>query len=98
MSEITTPPTPTPQDEKSWKKFLNFLKTEDGKFTIEILFKAIKIFTPNAFVAFWDFMLVLIFLSAIILCSAYGWIEKRTTEMLLILIIGTIIGAKFKEK
>ena len=88
----------TPQNEKSWRKLINFLKTEDGKFTTDILFKVIKIFSPNAWVTFWDFMLVLIFLSTIILCSAYQWIEKRTTETLLLLIIGTIIGAKFKEK
>ncbi len=84
--------------DKSWKRFLNFLKTEDGKLTIDIIFRALKAFAPNAWVAFWDFMLVCIFLGTIILCSAYGWIEKRTTETLLVLIVGTIIGAKFKEK
>jgi hypothetical protein len=94
---ITTP-TSSDNPTKDWKHLISFLKTEDGKFTTEFAFRLIKVFAPNAWVAFWDFLLVLTFLSAIIICSAYSWIEKRTAETLLVLVIGTIIGAKFKQK
>ena len=91
-------PSPETENQKSWKRFMNFMKSEDGKLTTDLVFKALKTFAPNAFVAFWDFMIVCVFLGTVIACAANKWIESRTTETLLVLIIGTIIGAKFKEK
>ncbi len=90
---------PTPQAKKSnLDKILGFLKDPESKRAIDTIGKMVRIFSPHpAWKLVGDVAIAGLCIFSVIYCANKGYIERSNVQSLLALIIGAVIGARFKS-
>lgn len=86
-----------PKIDPNTEKILDVLASEEGRKTISTVGDVLRSFRPTVISILLEIALVLIILIAIMISACNEWIEDRTTETLFVLVIGGVIGAKFKK-
>ena len=86
------------EKEKSvFDKVLEFLRSPDNKQVLTFVKTVIRILSPHpVWKVVGDIIIGALCIGAVIYCADKGFIEKTNVQSLLALIIGAIVGSRFK--
>ena len=86
-----------PQQDSTFKQVLAFLKDPNNKTALNFIKTLVKVFCPHPI---WklvgDISIAFLCIGSVIYCANNGFIEKNNVQSLLALIIGAVVGSRFK--
>ena len=86
------------KEKPIFDKVLEFLKNPDNKQALTFIKTLVRIISPHSiWKVIGDIIIGALCIGAVIYCADRGFIEKSNVQSLLALIIGAIVGSRFKS-
>ena len=79
------------------KEVLNVLKDPSNKEALRLVRTFVRVFLPNPLIKLlYDIIIIVVLVFLVIYCADHKYIDPENVQSLLTLIVGAIIGARFK--